>query len=140
MAQRRVEFQLMVHGSRSYDDSDYLIVRSFSEKAIASLGVPRSWHHRWDDGWSATVSGRIMKPGARKRKSAGFQAYDWMVDRIIRWGDTRCRCEWRSMAAPYGYNGGWEECRFCRTSRETDESKTARALMGIGSRIEKKEA
>lgn len=110
-------------------DLPYLIVRPLLSKDIERLGIPTSWWHNWDDGWSASVSARVMESGERKAKSAGFRGYDWMVDRIVRWGDTRCRHEWKPEPDNTHQGKSWERCVNCRSSRETDESKVARALM-----------
>ena len=131
MARHRVEFRLRSHGSKYQDNKDYLLWRTLSEADFVALGPIMSWHHSFGDGWSATVEAREMEKGERRGKTAGFQGYDWMVDRIVRWGDTTCRCKWRPMRQPpSGCDGEWEECPLCRTWRETDGSKLARELMG----------
>ena len=127
MARRRVEFRLSMRGAAS--DLPYLIVRPLLDKDIARLGIPTSWRHGWDDGWSASVIARVMEPGERKAKSAGFRGYDWMVDRILRWGDTRCRCEWVPEPENTHQDKAWERCIHCRTSRVTAEYRVAQELM-----------
>lgn len=47
--------------------------------------INRIWY-RWDDGWTACVSCRVIdsKESARlRRKNKGFSGYDWMVRSII---------------------------------------------------------
>lgn len=129
VARKRVEFRLDVHGSRYPDGADYLLWRDVPEARVAELGIPRSWHHSWDDGWGATVTARLMAKGERRKKSAGFRGYDWMVRNILRWGTTRCRCEWVPDPDPPRDEGAWERCVHCRTSRMTEESRVARVLM-----------
>jgi len=137
MARHRVEFRLSMPGVASWDGrwsgegKSYLCWRTLGDADLAALGAAMRWVHAFGDGWCASVSARVMAKGERRAKSAGFCGYDWMVDRIVRWGDTTCRCQWRPMAVPpSGREGAWEECPLCRTWRETDESKVARELMG----------
>ena len=116
----RVEFKLDMpdvaswNGRWSGAGKDYLLVSVLSKKQVEDLQLPNSWYHNFGDGWGASVSARVMEKGERKRKSAGFCGYEWMVSRILRWGDTTCRCEW----APDPNYPGEERCRLCRTSRK----------------------
>ena len=44
------------------------------------------WHYRWDDGWEACVSSRVINGDESrqlKRKNKGFSTYRWMVDSIL---------------------------------------------------------
>ena len=69
----------------------YNKVKTLGKKAVAEL-LPQgsnSWIHRWDDGWTARVKGRVMKTGEKKPKSMGFNSYDWMVDSIILYGEIK---------------------------------------------------
>lgn len=127
VARKRVEFQLSMSGTDS--DLPYLLWRNVPEARIAELGIPTSWFHHWDDGWGASVSARVMGKGERRRSTAGFRGYDWMVDRILRWGDTRCRCEWVPDPGDDHQGKAWERCVHCRTSRVTAEYRVAEALM-----------
>ena len=46
----------------------------------------KSFSYRWDDGWTACVSCRIVdaKEAAKlRKKNRGFCGYDWMVRSII---------------------------------------------------------
>ena len=55
------------------------------EKRIEELDG-RSFCYRWDDGWTACVSCRIVdaKEAAKlRKKNRGFCGYDWMVRSII---------------------------------------------------------
>lgn len=111
------------------DDGKYLLWRNVPEKRVAELGIPTSWRHSWDDGWGATVMARLMVSGERKGKTVGFRGYDWMVERILRWGDTRCRCEWRPEPKNAHQGKLWERCVFCHTSRLTAEERVAEEIM-----------
>jgi len=90
----RVEFRLTMPGVASWNDKwtgagrNYYVIRHLSKKTIDFLSLPSRWHHRWDDGWCACVSGRIIPKGERLKKSDGFYGYEWMVDNIVRHNQT----------------------------------------------------
>ena len=51
----------------------------------------KSYYHRWDDGWGASVSVRKVdgkESASIKRRSKGFCGYDWMIDNIRSHGST----------------------------------------------------
>jgi len=82
------------NGKWSGEGRDYLLFKDIGKKRIAELGLdkgPKSWGYVWGDGWSARVTGRILEAGERKKKSAGFCGYDWMVSDIIAYGEIRQR-------------------------------------------------
>lgn len=89
---RRVEFRLSMPGRSSWDgrwsgqDRNYLLVRTVPNAVADELMAVGSWFHRWDDGWTAQVTARVMAPGERASKTAGFAGYDWMVTNIIAYG------------------------------------------------------
>ena len=59
--------------------------RQIGKKRIQELDG-KSFFYRWEDGWSACVSCRVIdtKESARlRRKNRGFSGYDWMVRSII---------------------------------------------------------
>lgn len=92
---KRVEFTLSMPGRASWDgrwsgeDQRFAVVRTVSDlKARELTAGPAYWNHAWNDGWCAAVSARIMQPGERRKKSAGFNGYEWMVDNIIDHGTT----------------------------------------------------
>lgn len=98
MTQRRVEFRLSMPSRGSWNGDwsgagrNYVIYRSLSRAdATRLLGdrTTESWFHRWDDGWAACVTGRLMEPGERRQKSDGFCGYDWMVASIVQHGEIR---------------------------------------------------
>ena len=108
------------NGRWSGEGRNYVIVRGLKDARVAELGVPTSWYYRWDDGWGASVSARVMEKGERRPKSDGFCGYDWMVNNIIRWGTPKCQHEWEPdprSGEPY-HEGEWERCRWCSRSRK----------------------
>jgi hypothetical protein len=103
----RVEFKLDMPGRGSWDGRwsgegrNYVIVRTMGAKAAAALleGKPtKSWGYRWDDGWFASITARVLPKGGRLGKSAGFCGYDWMVSNILDHGSPRSRDELVSSA------------------------------------------
>ena len=94
----RVEFKLSMpnrgswNGGWSGEGRDYLIFKNLSNKKIVSLGLDKkdtcSWYHSWNDGWGASVIARVLQNGEKKKKSAGFCGYDWMVDNILCYNKT----------------------------------------------------
>jgi len=108
------------NGKWSGDRQDYNIVRSLSQARVDELKLPHSFYHNFGDGWGASVSACVMEKGAKRPKSAGFNGYDWMVDRIIRWGDTQCRHEWGDdpKSGQPGWEGKWIRCRLCQEGRQ----------------------
>ena len=116
----RVEFRLSMPGVSSWDGKwsgtgrNYVVYRSLTPSDIERLHLPSSWRHAFGDGWAACVSARVMDCGERRSKTDGFCGYEWMIPRILRWGDTQCRCEWR----PDQNHPGWERCSLCGTSQE----------------------
>ena len=49
----------------------------------------KDWFYRWDDGWTACVSARIIdsKQAAKvRRNNKGFCGYSWMVASILKCG------------------------------------------------------
>lgn len=95
----RIEFKLTMpsrgswNGGWSGAERHYLLVRTVpDDKAFVLMdeqGDSGRWYHRWDDGWAALVTARVMGRGERVRKSDGFAGYDWMVRNILDHGDTR---------------------------------------------------
>jgi hypothetical protein len=130
----RVEFTLTMpnvgswNGRWSGEGKHYTIVRRLTNADVNRLGLPQSWYHNFGDGWGASVSARVLGKGERPKRSAGFCGYDWMVDRILRWGDTHCRCEWKLLPDGSTYGPGeWERCLWCKTTRRVKEVVNADA-------------
>jgi len=89
---RRVEFTLSMQSCGSWDGKwsgagkHYAIVRDLAADACAKLlgdGSKAYWTHRWEDGWAAGISARVVPHGEHLKKSAGFCGYDWMVNNIL---------------------------------------------------------
>ena len=94
----RVEFRLTMpsintwNGRWSGEGKHYVIVKKLTSRAVADLlgdESERSWFHRWDDGWCARVTARVMPSGSRRPKSDGFCGYDWMIENLLAVGGTR---------------------------------------------------
>lgn len=52
----------------------------------------KDFFYRWDDGWTACVSCKLMaaREAARlEKRNAGFCGYDWMVRSIVQYGEIR---------------------------------------------------
>lgn len=73
----------------------YAIIKKFpnTKKAnarCAALVAKSSWYYRWEDGWGARVSVRVIDSAtarAVRRISRGFCGYDWMVASILNHGE-----------------------------------------------------
>ena len=89
----RMEFKLTMpsigswNGRWSGEGRNYVKYRVVSPKRAVELNG-RNFYHRWEDGWAANVHVRLMNPGERKQKSAGFCGYEWMIDNILLYGRT----------------------------------------------------
>ena len=95
---KRIEFRLSMPGRASWDGKwsgagkHYAIARTMTDENADKLmrgAVERSWNHHWPDGWTAEVTARVVPPGERLKKSAGFCGYDWMVANILDHGNTQ---------------------------------------------------
>ena len=92
----KVIFKLSMPNCNSWNgkwtgaDKNYTITKSLTGKKLQELGITEtksnSWYYRWDDGWGASVSCRVVKMGEKIPKSDGFNGYDWMVDSIMDYG------------------------------------------------------
>ena len=96
---KRVVFELTMPSRGSWDgkwsgeEKNNIIYKNLTDKLAASIGLKepgdtRSWMHRWSDGWAACVTARAMHVGEKKKKSAGFCGYDWMVENILCYNQT----------------------------------------------------
>lgn len=80
------------NGGWSGSENNYTITKRLIDKTIARLGLDKgeqSWYHNWNDGWGASISARIVPTGERLKKSDGFCDYNWMVENIIQYGNTK---------------------------------------------------
>ena len=95
----RIEFKLSMpnvaswNGKWSGEGRNYVRYRNLTDKKLAELDLiekgHNSWYHGWSDGWGASVSARVMEKGEKKQKSVGFAGYDWMIDNILIYNDTK---------------------------------------------------
>ena len=92
---KKIEFKLTMPGKASWngrwsgEGSNYTIIKKLSDKKVIELlpgDKAASWHYRWNDGWCACVTARIVKPKEKLIKSNGFCGYDWMVNNILLYG------------------------------------------------------
>lgn len=100
----RVEFRLTMPCNNAWDGRwsgegrDYLLYTQLSAAALDALMQGErelSWSHSFGDGWVAQVTARVMNPGEKRKKSAGFCGYDWMVSNILAHRSTRAPAEAR---------------------------------------------
>jgi len=86
------------NGKWSGADRKYYVVKRISDRYLNKkewfkelLAKGRdSWHYSWNDGWGANVLAELIdSTESRKRKkiSAGFAGYDWMIDSILFYGE-----------------------------------------------------
>ena len=94
----RVEFRLAMpkrgswNGRWSGEDKNYVVYENMSTKKIKELKLDTNkqrWSYYWEDGWGASITGRIMETGERRQKPDGFCGYGWMVDSIISHGEIK---------------------------------------------------
>ena len=89
---KRIEFVLTMPGRASWNgkwsgqDKHHALVMILPDDVAEKVISHQPWTHRWEDGWCANISARVMEKGERKRKSSGFNGYDWMVRNIISHG------------------------------------------------------
>ena len=77
----------------------YIIRKCITDKFLNEGQTSHTFHYSWDDGWGANVSAEIVdaKEAAKRRKiSAGFCGYDWMVDSLIDCGEILTKLELKS--------------------------------------------
>jgi len=82
------------------DGRGFYIVKRYADKSPVLELVDKSNGHYYDfgDGWGAHVEiERVTREGAAKykKKSEGFQGYDWMVAQIEQYGRILTRSEQR---------------------------------------------
>lgn len=84
----RIEFKLSMPQRGSWDNKwsgesrNYTITRELDDHVAVKLSG-RSWSYGWPDGWSASVSARVVLAGEERKPSHGFNGYDWMVVSIL---------------------------------------------------------
>ena len=88
------------NGQWSGQEKKYYIVKSVSDRWLKKCEYFKqllekgrdSWHYNFGDGWSANVYAEIIDSSeAKKRRkaSAGFSGYGWMVASIIYNGEIK---------------------------------------------------
>jgi hypothetical protein len=99
-----VAFQLSMpnrgswNGKWSGQDRQYILIKSISARYAKSQEHFKdllekgkdSWYYSWNDGWGASISAEVISAAeAKKRRklSAGFCGYEWMVQSIISYGE-----------------------------------------------------
>jgi hypothetical protein len=82
------------NGRWSGDEKLYCVVRRFdgqkNAKRAAEILAKRSFRYSWGDGWCARIEASQVdsrEAADLRRKSAGFYSYEWMIDRIVKYGD-----------------------------------------------------
>lgn len=78
------------NGRWSGEENLYAKVLNFSNSKSGNATANKilehkSYYHRWDDGWGASISVRKVEgkeSASIKRRSRGFCGYDWMIDNI----------------------------------------------------------
>lgn len=98
----RLEFKLGMPSNRSWNgkwsgaDRCYVRYHNVSDKTLkrlALIGGEGYFTYRFDDGWMASVSVRVLSFGERKKKSDGFCGYEWMIRSILDRGEIRHRSD-----------------------------------------------
>lgn len=81
------------NGKWTGSDKKYYIVKSLDNKTsnnIIGEGEPsKNYYYNFGDGWGANIRVERVdsrKGNKRRRRSAGFCGYGWMVDSIIKYG------------------------------------------------------
>ena len=84
------------NGRWSQENDIHVIIktdRQIGKKACEELDG-KYFYYRWDDGWTACVSCRIIDRGEAaklRKRNRGFCGYDWMVRSIIAFGEIRVK-------------------------------------------------
>ena len=88
------------NGQWSGQDKKYFVIRNISKRFFDKQEHFKtlkeknwdSWYYSWNDGWGANIRVEIIDASqARQRRkiSAGFWSYEWMVESIIHCGDIK---------------------------------------------------
>ncbi len=97
-----ISFELTMPNKGSWDNKwsgegkKYFIITKLSNLSLKKDHFVRllqngsdNWYYRWEDGWGANVHAELINSiEAKKRRkiSAGFCGYNWMVTSIIQRG------------------------------------------------------
>lgn len=90
------------NGKWTGEDRKYFVIKKFKDKspeakkakellhdAVSNSFISRGFYYRWEDGWGANVQMEITNSKSasdRRKKSAGFCGYEWMIDSILKHG------------------------------------------------------
>ena len=86
----------------SGEDRLWVLCRRLKDDLASRIAAAAPYRYRWSDGWVASISARLVdfKEAAKlKRKSSGFQGYEWMVSSIIEHGKIITESELRKETA-----------------------------------------
>lgn len=81
----------------SGDNSRFIRIYTYSNKDFKDKNldklVDRYFYYRWNDGWEACVSVKLLFDAKEKNKlkklSVGFCGYDWMIESILECGEIK---------------------------------------------------
>lgn len=99
-----VSFQLTMPNVGSWNgkwtgaDRKYYVIRKLSDRYVKSQEHFKellekkkdNWYYSWNDGWGANVRAEIINAAEatkRRKASAGFAGYEWMIDSIVFYGE-----------------------------------------------------
>jgi hypothetical protein len=80
------------NGKWTGEGEKYYIIQKCSSEFIENLKNKHNWYYNFGDGWGANVRAEIIESkeaAVRRKMSAGFSGYDWMVDSIIVCGEIK---------------------------------------------------
>lgn len=94
------------NGQWTGQDNKYWIVKNISNKYLNSKDYFKTllkqkydnFHYSFGDGWSANVRIEIIESGEAKRRrkqTAGFCSYEWMIDSILFHGEIQNTNYWK---------------------------------------------
>jgi hypothetical protein len=97
------------NGKRSGESKKYFLIKDVSKryldkqehfKDLLEKGND-SWYYSWNNGWGASVRAEIingLEAKKRRKNSAGFCGYEWMVQSIISYGVIQTSNERKQLA------------------------------------------
>ncbi len=74
-------------GKWSGEGKFYGIIKNICKEDMLRILETKSYHYRWDDGWSVSIYAEKIDGKERnkyEKKSEGFCGYEWMIDSIIK--------------------------------------------------------
>ena len=88
---KRMIFELSMPRNNSWnnkwsgENNKYTVAKKLTKKCVEKL--KDYYTYSFGDGWVAAVSVREAKP--REKATGKFCGYDWMIDKIIAYGEIR---------------------------------------------------